>query len=317
MGLRKDIKKLSDALINGENPDGLDSRYPEISELGSIIAKKLEHYESKLKLAEQRVKDHKMFLAENEMLQSDRVVAEQIQQSMLEKRYPAFEDVANIDLFADMDSTKEVGGDFYDYFKIDDRHICFSVADVEGKGVAGAMYMAVAKSLIRMRLESGENPADVLYSVNQQLCSGSMQKRFISIWVGILDITDGTLRYVNAGHNFPIIKKKGAAACFVENRSGIPLASYYSKKKTMPAYTLFETQLQKGDTLVLYTDGASEAMNVDGELYGEKRLLENVDIYADGHNVQELCSYLKRRILGFCERSEQADDITMLALRML
>ena len=236
MSIKKDIAKLTQILSEdsvSEANELFDTRYSELARLKNLIDKKIDSVTKARDAAERKNSEYQIFIEENEMLRSDRIVAEQIQHSMLERRYPAFDEFDNVDLFADMDSAKEIGGDFYDYFKIDDDHICFSVADVEGKGIPAAMYMAVAKTLIRMRLESGEGLCEVLSSVNKQLCMSSMQRRFISIWTGILQVSTGNLKYVNAGHNYPVLKKNGEDAVMLNNRSGIPLASYFSKKKRL------------------------------------------------------------------------------------
>lgn len=319
MSLKKEVRRFTEFLTNSDSDTDLslfETNSPELSELKSVFNKYTDKLKKQKELAEQKSNEYMQFFSENEMLQSDRIVAEQIQQSMLEKKYPAFDEFPHVDLYADMDSAKEIGGDFYDYFKIDDTHICFSVADVEGKGVSAAMYMAVAKTLIRLRLESGEQLSEVISSVNKQLCMSSMQRRFISMWIGILDVSKGNLSYVNAGHNPPVIVNRDCTSEFLKNRSGMPLASYYSKRKPPASYIQYETELKKGDTLILYTDGITEATNCEGELFGEKRLIDACTNYVSKHTSHEISSYLKRCILNFSSSTEQTDDITIMTLKI-
>lgn len=319
MRLKKEINELKDAIINMEDDASgimVDVKSNELNDLKIVFEKHIGRILSSKKDAVRKNKEYEQFLAENKNMHSDRIIAQQIQKSMLPVAYPAFPEFPQIDLFADMDSANETGGDFYDYFKIDDENICFSVADIEGKGIPAAMYMAVAKTLIQIRLESGEALTDVFSSVNEQLCRSSMQKRFITMWTGILNSGTGNVRYINAGHNAPILKRRGEKAELLKNRSGVPIASFFSKKKSIGNYTEFETNLNKGDMLVLYTDGVTEAMNNKSELFGEQRLLELIDLYAtEEKNAKEISSYIRRQVLTFSSSAEQNDDITLLVLK--
>ena len=319
MRLKKELIKLKDALINMGDEDTnipISIKSNELNDLKIVFEKHIGRILSSKKDAIRKNKEYEQFLAENKTMHSDRIVAQQIQKSMLRVNYPAFPEFSQIDLFADMDSANEIGGDFYDYFKIDDNHICFSIADIEGKGIPAAMYMAVAKTLIQLRLESGESLSKVFYSVNKQLCQSSMQKRFITMWTGILELSTGKLTYINAGHNAPILKRNGKKAELLKKRSGIPIASFFSKKKSVGNYTEFEMTINKGDMLVLYTDGITEAMNSNSEIFGEQRLLDLIDLYAtEEKNSNEISAYIRRQVLLFASNTMQDDDITLLVLK--
>lgn len=274
--------------------------------------KQLEFENSTLK---KKLRSYEQYIAENQAMRSEQVVAEQIQRSMLPTAYPAFSEFPHIDLYADMDAAREVGGDFYDYFKTDDDHICFGISDVEGKGIPAAMYMAITKSMIKLRLQSGEKLEDVFNAVNKQLCTSTMQKRFITSWMAVLDVTNGRMQCINAGHNYPLLLKKDGTAEFVKNRSGLPLASYYSKKRNI-AYNSFEITLEYGDVLLLYTDGVTEAQNRGEELFGNERLVDAVKLYmSDKHNMRELTAYIRRQVISFMNHAGQDDDITLLAIK--
>lgn len=319
MRLKKEIIQLKDAIISlGDDEVNIpiDTKSNELNDLKIVFEKHLGRVVSKKRDAVRKNQEYEQFLAENQTMHSDRIVAQQIQKSMLPVSYPAFPEFPQIDLFADMDSANETGGDFYDYFKIDDDHICFSIADIEGKGIPAAMYMAVAKTLIQLRLESGETLSKVFYSVNKQLCQSSMQKRFITMWTGILELSTGKVTYINAGHNAPVLKRCGEKAELLKNRSGIPIASFFSKKKSVGSYAEFELNISKGDMLILYTDGITEAMNKDSEVFGEQRLLDLIDLYATSDkNSNEISSYIRRQVLAFSNNTVQDDDITLLVLK--
>ena len=319
MRLKKEIIKLKDAIINmGDDSSSIpvDVKSSKLNDLKIVFEKHIGRILASKKDAVRKNKEYEQFLAENKMMHSDRIVAQQIQKSMLRVNYPAFPEFSQIDLFADMDSANEIGGDFYDYFKIDDDHICFSIADIEGKGIPAAMYMAVAKTLIQLRLESGESLSKVFGSVNKQLCQSSMQKRFITMWAGILELSTGKITYINAGHNAPILKRNGEKAELIKNRSGLPIASFFSKKKELGDYSEFELNIAKGDMLVLYTDGITEAMNNNSEIFGEQRLLDLIDLYATSDkNSNEISSYIRRQVLTFASNTTQDDDITLLILK--
>ena len=319
MRLKKQILELRNAIINmGDDSTNIpiNVKSNELNDLKTVFEKHIGRILSGKKDAVRKNKEYEQFLAENKTMHSDRIVAQQIQKSMLPTSYPAFPEIPQIDLFADMDSANETGGDFYDYFKIDNDHICFSVADIEGKGIPAAMYMAVAKTLFQLRLESGESLSNVFYSVNKQLCQSSMQKRFITMWTGILELSTGKVTYINAGHNAPILKRNGEKPELLKNRSGIPVASFFSKKKSVGNYTEFEMTINKGDMLILYTDGVTEAMYNNSEVFGEQRLLELIDLYATNEKkANEISAYIRRQVLAFANNTTQDDDITLLILK--
>lgn len=274
-------------------------------------------YEKDLEILslKQKLKSYEQYIAENQAMRSDQIVAEQIQRSMLPTAYPAFPQHPNIDLYADMDAASEVGGDFYDYFPVDDSRIYFGVSDIEGKGIPAAMYMAVTKSMLKLRLQSGEDIESAYNEINKQLCASSIQKRFITSWGAILDAKSGSMRCINAGHNYPILLKKDGSVDFIKEKSGLPIASYVSKKKDL-SYKCFEYTLHDGDTLILYTDGVTEAHNRSDELFGDNRLMDVIKTYmADYHNMHELTAYIRRQVISFMNHAGQDDDITLLAIK--
>lgn len=277
----------------------------------------IKNQSEQIALLQQKIKSYEQYIAENQTLRSENIVAEQIQRSMLPTSYPAFSEFPQIDLYADMDTACEVGGDFYDYFIIDDNHICFGVSDVEGKGIPAAMYMAIAKSMIKLRVQSGEPLGQIFTDVNRLFFTSTMQKRFITSWMAVLEISTGKITCLNAGHNYPVLRKKDGTIEFIKNKSGLPLASYYSKKRPN-TYSEFELMLEKGDMLLLYTDGVTEAQNRNGEIYGDIRLKEAIGLFmSDKHTMKELTAYIRRQVIAFANHAIQDDDITLLALQLL
>jgi len=283
------------------------------------IAESERQAQRQLSILKKEHDEHIQFMEENKMLRSEQVVAEQIQKSMLPTAYPAFPEHPQIDLFADMEAAREIGGDFYNYFPIDESRICFMIADVEGKGIPAALHMATIKTMLELRILAGEHLDTVFEDINATLCKGKKQRRFVSVWLALLDVTSGHLSCINAGHNFPVIKRKNEPPELLSKRSGLPLASYYSEKRPERSkYEMFEEKLNPGDTLFLYTDGVVEAMGKNKCVYGEERLLESIAKYmADDHTVQELTSYVHRQINNYSNHIEQDDDITLLAVRYM
>jgi sigma-B regulation protein RsbU (phosphoserine phosphatase) len=275
----------------------------------------IKQLEQENKVLKERLKSYEKYESENKLMRSEHVVAEQIQRSMLPTNYPAFSEFPQIDLYADMDAAGEVGGDFYDYFKIDDSHICFGIYDIEGKGIPAAIYMAVTKTMLKLRLQTGEDIETVFESINKQLCTSAMQKKFITSWTAVMDVENGKMRVINAGHNYPILLKKDGSIEFINNKSGLPLASYYSKK-FKSSYKSFELDLNDGDVLILYTDGVTEAQNRADSQFGDARLIEAIKCYmADDHSMKDLTAYLRRQVISFMNHAGQDDDITLLAVK--
>lgn len=246
--------------------------------------------------------------AEKERIGAELNVATQIQADMLPRIFPAFPNRGEFDIFASMHPAKEVGGDFYDFFLVDDDHLAIVIADVSGKGVPAALFMVIAKTLIKNHAELGECPADVFTNVNAQLCEGNEACLFVTGWMGILDLTSGQFVYVNAGHNPPLLMRAGNSFGYMNTRPGFVLAGMEGMK-----YRQAQLTLEPGDRIYLYTDGVTEATDIHRELYGEDRLLNSINERKD-LPIQEMLSGIKNSVYDFFGQSEQFDDITMLAL---
>lgn len=246
--------------------------------------------------------------AEKERISAELNVAKQIQADFLPSIFPAFPDRDEFDIFATMEPAKEVGGDFYDFFMVDEDHLAFLVADVSGKGVPAALFMVIAKTLIKNHTQKGEQPNEVFEQVNNQLCENNKEGMFVTAWMGILELSTNTLTYVNAGHTPPLLRRKGEAFNYLHCQSGFVLAGL----EGIP-YQQETIQLNQGDSIYLYSDGATDAINVKEELFGEERLAESINMHKD-KTPEQILKSMKADIDTFVGEADQFDDITMLCL---
>ena len=246
--------------------------------------------------------------AEKERIGAELDVAKHIQGSMLPCIFPAFPDRREIDIFATMEPAKEVGGDFYDFFMVDDRHLAIVMADVSGKGVPAALFMVIGKTLIKDHTTQGRDLGQVFTAVNNLLCESNSEELFITAFEGVLDLVTGEFVYVNAGHEMPFICKAGGDFEPYKIRAGFVLAGMEGMQ-----YRAGSMQLEPGDKLFQYTDGVTEATNLNNELYGMNRLgaiLNNVK----HETPDKILPAVKNDIDKFVGEAEQFDDITMLCL---
>ncbi|MBO5623695.1 MAG: serine/threonine-protein phosphatase, partial [Butyrivibrio sp.] len=220
--------------------------------------------------------------------------------------FPSFPDKNEFDLFASMDPAKEVGGDFYDFFLIDDDHIGLVVADVSGKGVPAALFMVIAKTLIKNRALIGGTPAEILSYANNQLCEGNDAELFVTVWFAIVDLKTGKGIAANAGHEHPALKRADGKYELVIYKHSPAVATMEGMK-----FREHEFQLNHGDTLLCYTDGVTEATNKDNVLFGNDRFIEALNKNPDA-NVYEVIQGVKTAIEEFVGDAPQFDDITML-----
>lgn len=236
-------------------------------------------------------------------------MATAIQASQLPRLFPAFPNRPEFDVFASMTPAKEVGGDFYDFFLVDDDHIGLVMADVSGKGVPAALFMMVSRVLIKSHLQNGESPGEALENVNDQLCEGNEAELFVTVWVAVLQISTGKGIAANAGHEHPALRRAGGQYELVTYRHSPAVATLEGIPFKEHAF-----ELHPGDSLFVYTDGVAEATDANNELFGPERTLEALNRNPDAMP-EEVLANVMDGINTFVAGAEQFDDITMLCLK--
>ncbi|MEF9938897.1 MAG: PP2C family protein-serine/threonine phosphatase [Clostridium sp.] len=311
------INQLAECALNfvhesrdAENPSALQMTMPEIH-TGDEIERLAESLMGMSSDIRNYMDDLSRVVSEKERIQTELNVATQIQADMLPGIFPAFPQRPEFDIYATMNPAKEVGGDFYDFFLIDENHLAVVMADVSGKGVPAALFMVIAKTLIKNHAQNGEQPSEVFSHVNRQLCESNEAGLFVTAWMGIMEINTGRMTYVNAGHNPPLICRKDASFEYLKCKPGFVLAGLDNMK-----YTQAELEFHQGDILYLYTDGVTEAEDVHQELYGEERLKYNLNMQKE-NSLEEMLRAVKIDIDNYASGVPQFDDITMLALQLL
>ena len=255
------------------------------------------------------IKDLTVVTAEKERIGAELNVATQIQSSMLPCIFPAFPDRDELDIYATMTPAKEVGGDFYDFFMVDERHVAIVIADVSGKGVPAALFMVIGKTLLKDHTQPGRDLGEVFTEVNNILCESNDNGMFITAFEGVLDLVTGEFRYANAGHEMPFIYRKDGGYEAYKTRPGFVLAGMENIK-----YKEQKIQLNIGDKIFQYTDGVTEATDKDNQLYGMERLEKVLNGKCLGCSPEQTLKLVKEDIDAFVGDNDQFDDITMLCL---
>ena len=311
------LNKLTGIVDSYEQGEAIDSRIDALvkkmqksggeDEIGSLA---LSFKEMTIRI-EQYIRDITAVTAEKERISAELNVATQIQADMLPRIFPPFPDKHEFELYATMNPAKEVGGDFYDFFMIDDDHLGLVMADVSGKGVPAALFMVIAKTLIKNRALTGNftTPGDVLADVNNMLCEGNDAELFVTVWFGVMTVSTGDIIFASGGHEYPAFYRLDEGYVLEKDKHGPPLATMEGLR-----FRNNETKLKPGETLFLYTDGVTEATDAHQTLFGETRMLEALSAYKD-ENTEKLLKGVRVKIDEFVGDAPQFDDITMLAIR--
>ena len=288
-------------LISGGN---LDSRTKVNTddEIGSL-ASSFNHMTDSL---QKYIADLKDVTAKEERIAGELSAASAIQTSMLPRNFDDFTGQKEYDLYAVMVPAKEVGGDFYDFFLVDDDHIALVIADVSGKGVPASLFMAISRTLIKNRAQQGDTPAEILKNVNAQLCEGNEAGLFVTVWVAVIEISTGRGIAANAGHEHPALKRANGQYELIEYRHSPAVATFDNISFREHAF-----ELHPGDSLFVYTDGVTEATNTKNEMFGTDRLLVSLNRHQDA-TPHELLQTVRQDINTFVGDAPQFDDITML-----
>lgn len=287
---------------DGENLDEV-SKITEIVDLGSsvqVMENDIIHY----------MKDLTEVTAEKERIGTELALAANIQIDMLPRNFPAFPQIKEFDIFASMDPAKEVGGDFYDFFLIDEEHVALVVADVAGKGVPAALFMMMTKIMINTYAMMGISPKEVLERVNDSICKNNKNDMFVTVWFGILTYATGHVIASNAGHECPAIKRAGGTYEILQDPHNLVIGAM----EGIP-YGEYEFDLGKGDALFVYSDGVPDAINSLEEQFQRERMLEVLNRNCDA-TPETLIKNMKAEIDQFVGEADQFDDITMLSIRM-
>ncbi|MBR6396139.1 MAG: SpoIIE family protein phosphatase [Lachnospiraceae bacterium] len=249
---------------------------------------------------------------EKERIGAELELATKIQANMLPNLFPAFPERDEFDIYATMTPAKEVGGDFYDFFLLDNDHLGIVIADVSGKGVPAALFMMMSKILINnFATLSGGSPARVLEMANDQICKNNEEDMFVTVWFGILTISTGNVVATNAGHEYPFIKHPDGNFELLKDKHGFVVGGIEGSK-----YTDYEFTLEKGSSLFVYTDGVAEAMNLNDEQFGTDRILKALNKEPEALP-KKLLSNMQDEVNSFVGEATQFDDLTMLAIKML
>lgn len=303
------VKKITSEAVrfaeeNAVKEGRLTDTVKNIDEIGTL-AHALDTMEDRI---EKYVNDLASITAEKERINTELSLATRIQYAMLPHIYPAFPGYEEFDVYASMNPAKEVGGDFYDFFLVDDRHLCMVIADVSGKGIPAALFMMASKIIIANNAKMGKSPAEILKSTNETICSNNHEEMFVTVWLGILDIKEGKLTAANAGHEYPMLMQPDGEFELFKDKHGFVIGGMDGVK-----YKEYEIDLTKGSKLFLYTDGLPEATDENNEMFGTDRTLTALNKYRTS-KPEDILKGVKSEVDGFVREAEQFDDLTMLCL---
>ena len=280
---------------------GLISNYRELSELAESIdtmETDMVNYMENLTAV----------TAEKQRISTELSLATRIQTAMLPHVFPPFPDRTEFDIYASMNPAKEVGGDFYDFFLIDDNHLGIVMADVSGKGVPAALFMMASKIILQSCAMLGGSPAEILTKTNEAICSNNQEEMFVTVWLGILEISTGKLTAANAGHEYPVIRNAGGRFELFKDKHGFVIGGMSGAK-----YREYEIQMEPGSKLFLYTDGVPEATDADKNMFGTERMVDALNTEPEA-SPEVILKNVRSAVDGFVKEAEQFDDLTMLCI---
>ena len=248
---------------------------------------------------------------ENERIRSELAMASRIQAAMLPGIFPAFPERKEFDIYASMDPVRRVGGDFYDFFFIDHERLCLLIADVSDKGIPAALFMMASKIMLAENAKSGKSPAQILQDTNEAVCANNPEGMFVTVWLGILEISTGHLTTSNAGHEYPALMHADGRFELLKDRHGLVIGG-------MPGvrYHDFDIQMEPGSKIFVYTDGVPEATNSGNELFGTDRLLQALNAHRN-ESPKQVLQGVRQAVNAFAQDMEQFDDLTMLCLEYM
>ena len=279
---------------------------------GEDVQIKIEKPEEFAQLAstyDKMTKDLKTITHERAKMNSELAIAKSIQASSLPDVFPPFPDITEFDIFASMEPAKEVGGDFYDFYFIDENRFMFLVADVSGKGIPAALFMMTVKTLINNLSQKNDNPEQLIQSINKKICETNKQGFFVTMISGIVNIKTGEINIINCGHNLPLIKRQNGDYEYLQLNSNIPLGVFEDSE-----FEVYTTVMKPGDIIFTYTDGVTESINSKDEMYGEEKLCSCLNNIKETDTL-EIANKVKTSIKEYTNNTTQSDDITMLIFK--
>lgn len=246
--------------------------------------------------------------SDRERIETELNLGAQIQTSMLPCTFPAFPSRTEFDIYASMDPAREVGGDFYDFFLVDDDHLCLLIADVSGKGIPAALFMMASKIILANNAMMGKSPGKILADTNESICRNNRVDMFLTVWLGILEISTGKIIAANAGHEYPAITQEDGRFVLLKDAHSFVIGGMENVR-----YKEYELQLQPGARLFVYTDGLAEANTANSEMFGTDRMLDALN-EDPGASPKKILENMNTAVSGFVRQEEQFDDLTMMCL---
>ena len=289
----KDSRMVADNLLKIES-------HNEIAELSSDLAGMAEE------LTAYMVRNEQIAVKE-ERDRTELALAGRIQASMLPNVFPPYPDRKDFEIYASMTPAKEVGGDFYEFFFVDDHHLCIMIADVSGKGIPAALFMMATMILLENNVKMGKSPAQTLSDINTAICNKNIEDMFVTVWLGIIDLSTGKMICANAGHEYPMLKKPGERYEIIKDKHDLVLGAMEGWK-----YNEYELLMEPGASLFLYTDGLSEAINPQEKMFGTERILEQLNTNPDC-STEETLTGMKEAVDKYIKGKEPFDDLTMMS----
>lgn len=292
-------KETKDSQTVAENLLKIDS-HNEIAELSADLAEMTEELTAYMEQNEEAI-------AKEEHDRTELALAGKIQAAMLPSVFPPYPDRKDFEIYASMSPAREVGGDFYEFFLVDDSHLCMMIADVSGKGIPAALFMMATKILLEHNVKMGKSPAQVLSDVNKAICNKNVVDMFITVWIGIIDLGCGKMVCANAGHEYPILKKAGGLYELVKDKHDLVLGAMKELD-----YSEYELSIDPGSSLFLYTDGLTEAVDPDQKMFGTDRIVEELNREPD-RSPEKVLRGMKEAVDEFVKGQEPFDDLTMMS----
>ena len=301
----KPIEAMTDEIIEGTK-SGKQFEMKKVYKTGDEIEVLAQAFDDLSKRAKKYISDITAITAEKERISTELSLATQIQYAMLPHIFPPFPERHEFDIYATMEPAREVGGDFYDFFLIDEDHLCMVMADVSGKGIPAALFMMISKTILQSCAMLGISVSEILEKTNEAICSNNQVEMFVTVWLGVLEISTGTLTAANAGHEYPVIRRAGGKFEILKDKHGFVVGGLEGSK-----YKEYQIHLAPGDKLFVYTDGVSEATDANEDMFGIERMLSALNKDPEA-SPEQILKNVRSAVSAFVKDAEQFDDLTML-----